>query len=228
MTTGPDEDFVPENLKGQPISLLVAMWAGDPGDGHDVMQPLRGLEPSIDMMTPRPYAEFQSILDDVPGNRHYWSADYHDTFPDEALDVFARSALDAPSALTQQILVAWGGAAARVPDEDTPMTQRDAQWVTHPFAVWQNPLEDHANVEWVRTFRRDIAPFANGGVYLNFIGDEGEGRVRQAYGRVKYDRLRAVKAAYDPGNVFRGNQNIAPATASVGLADARHVEVRDT
>jgi FAD/FMN-containing dehydrogenase len=176
-------------------------------------------------MAPRPYTEFQSMLDDVPGNRHYWSADYHDALPDEALDVFVDSALEAPSALTQQIFFAWGGAAARVPDEATPMAQRQAAWVSHPFAVWQDPLEDHANVEWVRRFRRDIAPWATGGVYLNFIGHEGPGRIRKAFGEEKYERLAEVKRAYDPHNVFRGNQNITPTERSVRLTDAGHVEV---
>ncbi|HSE07980.1 MAG TPA: FAD-binding oxidoreductase [Nocardioidaceae bacterium] len=228
MTTGPDEDFVPDKLKGAPISLVAAMWAGDPADGHEVMAPLRALDPPIDLMEPRAYTEFQSMLDDVPGNRHYWSAEYHDSFPDDALDILVRSALEAPSELAQQIVFRWGGAVGRVAEEDTPMTQRDAQWVTHPFAVWQEPLEDRANIEWVKQFRRDIAPYATGGVYLNFIGDEGEARIRQAYGEAKYDRLRQVKAAYDPDNVFRGNQNIAPAAQSVGLADTGHVEVRHT
>jgi FAD/FMN-containing dehydrogenase len=219
MAVAPDEEFVPDHLKGEPMTMLAAMWAGDPEDGHEYMDPLRHLEPHVDMMAPRPYTEFQSILDDVPGNRHYWSADYHDTFPDEALDVFVRSAVEAPSPLTQQILFAWGGAAGRVAEEATPLTNRSAPWVTHPFAVWQDPREDEANIDWVRRFRRDIAPFANGGVYLNFIGAEGTDRIRQAYGEAKYDRLRQVKQEYDPQNVFRGNQNIAPAAASVGLAD---------
>ena len=226
MTTAPDEAFVPDRLKGEQITLLAALWAGDPDDGHDLMDQLRHLEPAIDMMEPRPYAEFQSLLDDEPGNRHYWSADYHDDLPDEALTVFVRSALEAPSPLTQQIFFAWGGAVARVPEQDTPLTNRGATWVSHPFAVWQDPLDDHANIEWVRRFRRDIAPYANGGVYLNFIGDEGEGRIRKAYGQAKYERLAQIKAAYDPDNLFRGNQNIAPAR-SVGLAHTGHVEVRN-
>lgn len=213
LTVGPDEDLLPRHLVGERISLLAAMWAGDPDEGHDVMQPMRALDPHLDMMAPRPYTAFQSILDDPPGNRHYWSADYHDALPDEALDVFVASAVAAPSPLTQQIFFAWGGAAARVPEEDTPMAQRDAAWVSHPFAVWQQPAADRANIEWVRRFRRSIAPYATGGVYLNFIGAEGEDRIRRAYGEAKYARLAAIKAEYDPGNVFRGNQNVAPAGA---------------
>lgn len=225
MAVAPDEEFVPRELVGRHITMVAALWAGEVSAGEELMTQWRDLAPPIDMMAPRPYTEIQSMLDDVPGNRHYWSADYHDALPDEALDVFVRSSLDAPSDLTQQIFLAWGGAVARVPEDATPMAQRQAAWVSHPFAVWQDPLEDHANIEWVRGFRRDIAPWATGGVYLNFIGHEGPGRIRKAFGERKYERLAEVKRAYDPHNVFRNNQNIAPTERSVRLTDAGHVEV---
>ncbi len=210
MFTGPDEDFIPDHLKGVNLSVVAAMWRGDPDEGRDRMQPLRDLGPELDLMEPMPYVEFQSILDDVPGNRHYWSADYHADLPDPALDLFVSSAINAPSALAQQIFLPWGGAVGRVPDDATPMTQRSAAWVSHPFAVWENPADDKANIEWVRQFRSDIAPWTTGGVYLNFIGAEGHDRIRNAYGEAKYQRLVEVKTEYDPENKFRGNQNIAP------------------
>jgi FAD/FMN-containing dehydrogenase len=157
------------------------------------------------------YADFQCMIDDPPGYRHYWSADYHDDFPDDAVDVFVKSGAERPSPLSQQILFPWGGAVARVPEDATPMTNRSAPWITHPFAMWEEPEESEANIAWARGFRRDIARFASGGIYLNFIGDEGEDRIRAAFGEEKYARLAAIKAEYDPDNVFRGNQNIRPA-----------------
>ncbi len=227
LITGPPEDFIPAHLQGEQLVMVGGLWAGDIDEGADYFAVMRGMDPEIDLVSPIPYAEFQSMIDDPPGNRHYWSADYHDDLSDEAVDTLVAGALRAPSDLTQQLVVPWGGALARIPDDATPMTHRDAGWVTHPFAVWQDPADDHANIEWVRQFRRDIAPFTNGGVYLNFIGDEGAARIRNAYGETKYERLRQVKGEYDPGNVFRGNQNIPPA-GSVGLADTGHVEVRHT
>lgn len=213
MTTAPEEEFVPQHLVGKGMTMVASLWAGDPATGRDVMAPMRALEPEIDLMTERPYTEFQSMLDDVPGNRHYWSADHHDALPDEALDVIVASIRSAPSPLTQQLFLPWGGAVARVADEDTPLTNRGAAWVSHPFAVWEDSADDQANIGWVRDFRQQIAPYATGGVYLNFIGDEGEGRIRNAFGE-KYERLAAVKAEYDPGNLFRGNQNVAPEPVS--------------
>jgi FAD/FMN-containing dehydrogenase len=113
------------------------------------------------------------------------------------------------SPLTQHLLLPWGGELSRIDDDATPMAQRGARWVTHPFATWMDPADDEINIEWVRDYRAANAPFTTGGVYLNFIGDEGEQRISDAFG-VKLERLAAIKADYDPGNIFAGNQNIRP------------------
>ena len=152
------------------------------------------------------------MIDEPPGLRHYWSADYHDYFPDEALDIFVKYGASAASPLTEQILFPWGGAVARGDDGSTPMANRSAKWITHPFAVWENSEDNEANIDWTRRFRADINRYASGGIYLNFIGDEGQDRVRAAFGPDNYDRLAAVKAEYDPNNIFKANQNIRPAT----------------
>ena len=115
------------------------------------------------------------------------------------------------SPFAQQVLLPWGGAIARVPEDATPLTNRDVSWITHPFAMWEDPADTDKNIEWARSFRRDIARYASGGVYLNFIADEGDDRVRAAFGPEKYRRLAAIKGEWDPDNVFKGNQNIKPA-----------------
>ena len=209
--TGPPEEFVPEHLQGTTLMGLALCWAGDPDAGEDVVRPFRELGPAVDLVGPMPYADFNCMIDDPPGMRNYWTADYHDDFPDGALDVFVQAGSERPSPLSQQLLLPWGGAVAAVDEDATPMTKRSAQWITHPFAVWEDLADDDANIRWARQFRQDIARYATGGVYLNFIGDEGEERVRAAFGAEKYTRLQGIKAEYDPGNVFHGNQNITPA-----------------
>jgi FAD/FMN-containing dehydrogenase len=176
----------------------------------EVVAPMRALRPEVNLVSRMPYAELQKMIDDPPGFRNYWSADFHDEFDEKALDVFLESGGALPSPITQQILFPWGGAVARL-GAGTPMAQRDAEWVSHPFAMWEDPADDDRVMAWVREFRANIAPFTNGGIYLNFIGDEGEERVRAAYGPAAYDRLAAIKAEYDPGNRFHRNQNIRPA-----------------
>jgi FAD/FMN-containing dehydrogenase len=209
--TGPPEEFVPAHLQGTTVVAIAALWSGDVKEGTEVLRPFRAMAPEVDLVGEMPYADFQCMVDDPPGLHNYWSADYHDAFPDEALDVFVKYGSQRQSPFAQQILVPWGGAIARVPEDATPMTKRTVSWITHPFAMWEHAADSGKNIEWARSFRRDIARYTNGGVYLNFIGDEGEDRVRAAYGDEKYRRLAAIKGEWDPTNRFRGNQNIKPA-----------------
>jgi FAD/FMN-containing dehydrogenase len=209
--TAPPEPFVPEHLQGRTVAAIAALWAGAPDDGREALRPFYGLRPEADLVGPMPYAGFQCMLDNPPGFHQYWSADYCDSMPDEAVDVFVKYGSDRPSPLTQQLMVPWGGAVARVPEDATPLSHRDVPWITHPFATWDGAEAMAENVEWARSFRRDIERYANGGVYLNFIGSEGQDRIQAAYGPEKYARLAGIKARFDPENVFRGNQNIEPA-----------------
>lgn len=208
--SGPPEEFIPPHLQGAPLVGLAVCWNGDHAVGEELVQVMRDLSPEVDLVGPMPYAQLQSMIDDPPGLRQYWSADYHNTFPDAALDVFLDAGARRPSPLTQHLLLPWGGALARVDADATPLTQRAARWVTHPFATWEDAADDAANIAWVREYRRANAPFTTGGVYLNFIGDEGDERIKAAFGAKKYERLTQIKAEYDPYNVFSGNQNIRP------------------
>jgi FAD/FMN-containing dehydrogenase len=210
MLTGPPEEFVPEHLQGTTVLGVAGMWAGDPDDGAAAFAPLRALAPEVDLVGPMPYADFQCMIDDPPGFHNYWSADYHDEFPDDAIDVWVKAGFDKQSPITQQLLLPWGGAVARVAEDATPMTKRGSAWITHPFAMWEDPADTDKNIAWAKAFRDDIARFTNGGIYLNFIGDEGEDRVRAAFGDEKYRRLATIKGEWDPTNVFKGNQNIKP------------------
>ncbi|HUP73463.1 MAG TPA: FAD-binding oxidoreductase [Acidimicrobiales bacterium] len=210
--TGPPEEFVPEQLRGTTVAAVAVCWTGAVDDGQDIVQPLRDLGPAADLVGPMPYADFQCMIDDPPGLYNYWTADYHDTFPDEALRVFVKYGFERQSPFVQQILIPWGGAVARVAEDATPLAQRTATWLSHPFALWEDPGDTDANIAWARGFRRDIARYATGGAYLNFIGNEGQERVRAAFGDEKYARLAAIKAEWDPDNTFRGNQNIVPAS----------------
>ncbi|MGH9014046.1 MAG: FAD-binding oxidoreductase [Acidimicrobiia bacterium] len=209
--TGPPEEFIPEHLQGTTLVAVAMLWAGSVDDGEDAAKPYRDLRPEVDLVGPMPYAEFQCMIDDPPGLHNYWSADYHEEFPNDALEVFMKYGFERKSPHAQQILLPWGGAVAQVGEDATPLTQRSVPWITHPFALWEDPADTEENIAWARGFRRDIARYATGGIYLNFIGDEGEDRVRAAFGDAKYDRLTAIKAEWDPQNVFRGNQNIKPA-----------------
>ena len=208
--SGPPEPFIPAHLQGQPVIAVAVLWTGDDAVGAELVQVMRDLAPDLDLVGPMPYTDLQSMIDDPPGLRQYWSADYHDEFTDQALEVWLDAGARRASPLTQQLLLPWGGALARIDEDATPLGQRSAQWVSHPFATWEDPADDEANIAWVRGYRAANAPFTTGGVYLNFIGEEGVDRIKAAFGAEKYQRLSEVKGEYDPANVFAGNQNIRP------------------
>jgi FAD/FMN-containing dehydrogenase len=207
----PPEEFVPADLQNTPAIGVVFVHAGEQETGEAALSTVRSWGPSADVVAPRPYAEFQSMLDDQPDQFNYWTADYHDEFPDPALDVFLHYGANLPHPSSQLLLLPWGGAVATVDDTTTPMVRRDAAWVSHPFALWQDPAQTEAAIEWARGFRREISDYATGGAYLNFIGHEGQDRIKAAFGEENYNRLAKIKREYDPLNVFRGNQNIEPA-----------------
>jgi FAD/FMN-containing dehydrogenase len=168
-------------------------------------------EPVVDLFGEVPYVELQQMIDDPPGLRNWWTAEYLHEFPDAAVDAFCTYSEAMPPG-SQSIVFTWGGEVARR-GGTTPMAQREASWILHPFCMWEDAADDVKQITWGRRCRRDFEPWTTGGIYLNFIGDEGADRVRAAFGD-DYDRLAAVKAEFDPDNVFSGNQNIEPAATA--------------
>jgi FAD/FMN-containing dehydrogenase len=208
--TAPPEEFVPPEWRGKLVAVTGGMWNGPIDEGERALQPLREVaEPIVDLYGEIPYVELQSMIDDPPGKRNWWTAEYLDDLSDDALEAFIAYSEEMPLSFTQSLLLPWGGEVAR--RTDTPLAKREAKWVVHPFCVWDGAERDEEHLSWGRAGRDVLAPWATGGVYLNFVGDEGQERVRAAFGDA-YERLAAVKAQYDPDNLFSGNQNIRPGT----------------
>ena len=209
--TGPPEDFVPAELQGQLTAGAIVVYAGTEAEMRETLAPILALDPPAALVAEMPYAEIQCAIDDPPGYRNYWSAEHLTGFPDEAVEVFCARAHDmvVPSA-SQHIAFPWGGAVARGA-ADWPLPHRDARWVIHPLGLWEDPADDEQALAWGRGLCADVRPWATGAVYLNFVGDEGQDRVRAGYGEANYERLAAVKAEYDPQNVFHLHHNIKPA-----------------
>ncbi|HEX7293832.1 MAG TPA: FAD-binding oxidoreductase [Solirubrobacterales bacterium] len=211
--TGPPEEFVPAHLHNQLAIAVLVTYTGPEAAAREAMAPLLALEPEGEMIAEMPYAELQSMLDDPPGYRNYWSAEYLNELPDAAIDAFCARAdgIIIPSP-TQHIIFPWGGAVARGAG-DSPMATRESPWVVHPLTMWEDPADDERAIQWTRDVRADVQPYATGATYLNFVGDEGEERIVSGYGRENYDRLAAVKAEYDPDDVFHLHHPIHPAAA---------------
>ncbi len=208
--TAPAEPFVPEALVGEAACVVLLIYTGPEAAARRAFEPILGLGPAGRMVAELPYAELQCMLDDPPGMRNYWSAEYLESLPDEAIDLFDGLAgeMIVPSA-SQQVLLPLGGTVARG-STDHPLPWRSAPWVAHPFGLWDDPADDERGRRWARDVRAALAPWSTGAVYLNFIGHEGHDRVVAGFGAEKYRRLVDVKTAFDPENVFHLNHNIEP------------------
>lgn len=214
--TAPDEVSVDIALvmaePGKPVLSVSPFYVGDIETGRRVLEPFRNLgSPLEDSIAPVSYLEVQSAGDSgfPPGRRYYWKAQYLDDPRDAAFDTLLEKFAAAPAAGCLAVLQQVGGAIACVPEDDTPYVNRDAAYDCFPVAIWEDPGDDAAHIRWARDFWSAMQTFATGGVYANNLGDEGEERVRAAFGH-NYERLAEIKRKYDPTNLFRRNQNVRP------------------
>jgi FAD/FMN-containing dehydrogenase len=213
MITAPPEDFVPEPVRGQPVVAVVLCYAGDPDEGAEAMKVFTKFgPPAMPMVGPMPYTAVQQLIEpgNPPGLRNYWNADFLNGLPDEAIEILCDAHLRKPSPLADIVILAGGGAIARVPNDAMAFGQRGAPFNLHLLAQWPDPAMDDACISWTRETAAAMKPFTSGYAYLNFIGEEGEGRVVAAFGEETYRKLQQLKNKYDPDNVFRLNQNITP------------------
>jgi FAD/FMN-containing dehydrogenase len=208
----PPLDFVPQELHGKLVVAIVCCYAGDLDEGEQVIKPLREFgSPVLDLCAPKPYLEHQSMFDpSFPHGRWYYmrACDVGE-LTDEVIDITVEHAMRIRSPLTTFPIWQMGGAVARVPDDASAFTSRGAGHTFNLTSMTEGPEGFDEERQWTRDFWTALAPH-HMGVYVNFLMEEGEERVREAYGAAKYDRLKALKRKYDPENLFRLNQNIPP------------------
>src|SRR6266536_1303438 len=208
----PPLPVVPSELHGLPVVAVTCCYAGPVEDGENVVRPMKEFgSPVLDLCVPKPFVVPQSMFDpSFP--RGWWSyfrsADLAE-LSDEVIDIVADRAPRMTSNLTAFPIFQLGGAIARVGEDETAFTGRGAGFTININATTATAEGFDAEREWSRSFWAALEPH-HAGVYVNFLMEEGEDRVRQAYGEAKYDRLKALKRTYDPENVFRLNQNIPP------------------
>jgi FAD/FMN-containing dehydrogenase len=208
----PPLPFLPKETHGKGIVALAVFYAGEPKKGESLVEPLRKLgKPLGEHVGAQPYVAWQQAFDPLlaPGARNYWKSHNFTRLEDGLFDAVIGAAEKFPSPHCEMFLGALGGAASAPAPDATAYSQRDAQFVINVHSRWEKPADDGRCVGWARAFFDAAAPFASGGVYVNFLSvDEGD-RVRAAYG-TNYDRLVRVKRSVDPENLFRVNQNIRP------------------
>lgn len=211
--TAPKAPPMPEHIQGKPVLAILVCYTGPVEEGERIIKPLRTFcQPAIDLVGPTPYTALQKMLDagNPPGWQNYWKSEYLKDLSDEAIDILIDYSVKRPSPISKMMIGHLLGAVSRVGDDKTPYSHRDAPFIINIVSMWQDTTKNEENIKWVRDLWNSVQPFVTGGVYVNFMMNEGADRVVAAYGKEKYERLVALKNKYDPTNFFSLNQNIKP------------------
>jgi hypothetical protein len=212
LRTAPPLPFLPPEVHGTGIIAFAACYAGPLAAAESALRPLRAIgRPIADVISPHRFTAWQAALDPLlaPGARNYWKSHSFTTLGDGLIGTLIDYAARFPSAECELACAQLGGAINRVSPQATAYPHRDIGFVLNIHTRWREPADDAACIAWARSLFEACTPFATGGVYVNFMAEEEKDRIGKAY-LDNAARLAAVKAEYDPHNLFRINQNIRP------------------
>ncbi len=212
MRKAPPLPFLPEDVHGTEVVILAALYAGDMAEGEKALAPLRAFgNPIADVISPHPFTGFQAAFDPLltPGVRNYWKSHDFLELSDDLLDTLIKYVGTLPDPQCEVFIAQMGGATNRIAPDATAYRHRDAEFIMNVHGRWENASDDDRCIGWCRELFQAATPYATGGVYVNFMTEEEEQRVAEAYGD-SYQRLVALKKKYDPDNMLRLNQNIRP------------------
>jgi hypothetical protein len=198
---------------GNPVVALVPCYTGSLDEGERLVAPLRRFgTPMADTIAPLPYVAMQQIFDAAfpPGRLNYWKSALAGRLDDDVIGTSVKYARKVPSPFTVILFAELHGAYSRVGKTETAYFHRDLQYDAIILSGWTDPADTERNIGWSRELFAAWEPHLARAAYVNDLGDEGEDRARSAYGD-NYPRLVALKAKYDPTNLFRLSQNIKPA-----------------
>jgi FAD/FMN-containing dehydrogenase len=209
----PPLPFLPEEWHFKNVCLAVPCWAGPIEQGEKMIQPfLDVVEPVGAHVGAMPYPALNTAFDELlpAGLQHYWKASFARDLTDEAIAVHAEYGAKVPSIQSAVHLYPINGAVQRVGADDTAFAYRDVNFAPVIAGMWENPADNAANIAWVRAYYEALLPHSAEGGYINFMDGDDQDRIKTNY-RGHYERLAAIKATYDPTNLFHLNQNIRPA-----------------
>ena len=209
----PPLPFLPESWHFRNVVLAVPCWAGKMDKGDAMIRPfLDAVEPVGSMVGPMPYPALNTAFDELlpPGLQHYWKASFAKELSDGAIRVHADYGARVPSIQSAVHLYPIDGAVQHLRSDETAFAYRDVGFSPVIAGMWESPADNEANIAWVRAYHEALRPHSVAGGYINVMDADDQSRVRDNYGG-NYDRLAAIKAQYDPDNVFHVNQNIKPA-----------------
>jgi FAD/FMN-containing dehydrogenase len=214
----PDEFYTTIGFLNSPDAVplvgMIPVYAGPLADGERLLAPLRKFGPPVaDFIQAVPYTALQSMLDNaVPiGDRYYWKSNFVKDLSPDLANVLTAGASAMPSPYSMILLFEIKGEIRRVPKDAMAFDHRDANFEMSIIARWTDPAADEVNIRWARDVWTAAQPHVLSAVYLNHMtGEESPERVRAAYGGAKYAKLAALKARFDPANLFKLNHNILP------------------
>ena len=206
-----DQPLYAPGMAGRRVVLIELTYCGPVGGADRYLSPLRAGRPMLDTVQPRSYLAVQTRKEEMLawGHRFYMKNAFFPAITDEIVDLCASRLCDAPGTCSVGFM-AQGGAIARVPEDAMAFTGRGAAFWCGIETVWDEATRDDAHIGWGRATMAALKPFTSRGHYVNDVVEAGEDVVRGIYGDTKYDRLAALKRAWDPDNVFRLNQNVVP------------------
>jgi FAD/FMN-containing dehydrogenase len=196
---------------GPAIGVALVYFGDDLAKGEQVLKPMRGFgQPIMDTVAPIPYSQVAAMIDDAApiGIRDYWKSDYVGSLEDDLIEDVCEAFARVPSPQTAILMLRAHGEVTRLPSDATAFPHRGDAFDMVVSAGWTDAADDEVNIAWARELGAKINRHSVG-VYVNTMGEEGEERIRAAYG-ANFDRLVSVKNRYDPTNVLRLNQNIKP------------------
>lgn len=204
----PNEEFIPPEFRGRPVFIFYGNYSGPLEKGEKIIEPFRTMaSPVADLSGQMPYEDIQRLLDaDYPdGRRYYWKSVYLNELDDDAIDFLIEQAAARPSGISSLDVWTLGGRINRIDPTSTAFSQRQAKYMIGIESNWDNPVDSDANISWARAVYTGLHKNKEAGIYLNFpgFGEEGRDLLKNSYGP-NYDRLRQVKAKWDPDNFFKG------------------------
>ncbi len=209
----PPLPFLPEEWHFKNVVLAVPCWAGPIEDGERMIQPfLEVVEPVGSHVGAMPYPALNTAFDALlpAGLQAYWKGSFARGLSDDAIAVHADWGGRVPAIQCAVHLYPINGAVQRVGVDETAFAYRDVSFSPVIAGMWEDPADNEQNIAWVRSYYEALEPYSAGGGYINFMDGDDQKRIKTNY-RGNYDRLAAIKATYDPTNVFHLNQNIQPA-----------------
>ncbi|MFG2481433.1 FAD-binding oxidoreductase [Streptomyces virginiae] len=208
----PPLPFIPADRHGDTFALIVACWSGPLDEGERALRAFHDFAPVVaEHVGPMPYPALNSAFDALvpPGLQHYWKANFVTELTDDVIDAHLRHAPGLPAVNSTVHIYPINGACHRVAPDATAFAYRNASFATVIAGMWPDPADNETATAWVRDYYDATAAHSEEGGYINFMADDDQDRIRTNY-KGNYDRLVAVKRAYDPENLFHLNQNIRP------------------